>query len=108
MISQLSSCRPSFSAIPNGKLPSKSPAKVRGENLKIKKLAFLINGIEVAGVMAAQPLLQLFQPLLLQSASPMVSCGKGEASRMELGVPTRQTPVRGAEPFPAQGDAGLS
>ena len=76
--------------------------------MKIKKLTFLINGIEVAGVMAAQPLLQLFQPLLLQSASPMVSCGKGEASCLGLGVPTRQLPVKGAEPSPVRGDAGLS
>lgn len=57
MISQRGNCDPSFSAIPNGKLPSKSPEKVRGEHLKIKKLTFLINGIEVTGVMVAQFLL---------------------------------------------------
>lgn len=47
--------------------------------MKIKKLTFLINGTEVAGVMVAQPLLQLFQPLLLHGISAMVSCEKGEA-----------------------------
>lgn len=60
MISQRSSCGPSFSAIPNGKLLSKSPENVRGEHLRTKKLTFLINETEVAGVAVARLLLQLF------------------------------------------------
>lgn len=91
MISQCSSCGPSFSTIPNGKLPSKSPEKFQGEHLKIKKLTFLINGTEVAGVMVAQLLLQLFWLLLLHSVSLMVSCGKREAPclslELRLGLP---------------------
>lgn len=54
MISHLSSCGPHFSVITHGKLPSESPAVVRGEHLKIKKLTFLINAAEVAGVTAGR------------------------------------------------------
>lgn len=106
MISQLSSCGPSFCAIPNGKLPSKSPAKVQGEHLKIKKLTFLINRIEVAGVMVARSLLQLFQPLLLQSLSPMVSCGKGAASCMEPGGPLQADYSEWHRALPCAGGSG--
>lgn len=57
---------------------------------------------------AALPLLQLFQPLLSQSTSSMVSCAEREASCLQPGVPARQTPVKGTEHSPAQGNAGLS
>lgn len=58
--------------------------------------------------MVAQPLMQLFQPLLLRSMSPVVSCGKGEASCSGPEIPCRQTPGNGAEPSPVQGNVGLS
>lgn len=107
MISQLSSCGPSFPAIPTGKMPSKSPAKVWGEHSKIKKLTFLINGIEVAGVMAVQPLLQLFQPLLLQTTSPMVSCGKGRSTLLGAWGPHQADPSEGCRALPCAGGCGV-
>lgn len=100
MISQLSSCGPSFSATPHGKLPLKSHTKVWGEHLKIKKLTFLINGVEVAGVMVAQPLLKLFQPLLLQSVDPITCVSLGAWG------PHQTDPSEGCRALPSAGLCG--